>query len=104
MNFAALNENEAYAELERDLRELLEQSKEPGFIVYTRLDEILSCPHRRLIEAKKAKTITAKETILLDGLDEIHALMERTLDVSILTVRNLENQVQVIREKNKKRC
>lgn len=41
-DFAALNENEAYAESKKNLQKLLEQSKEPGFIMYTRLDEILS--------------------------------------------------------------
>lgn len=48
--------------------------------MYTRLDEILGWLHRRLTEAKKAGAITAKETILLNNLDELSALMERTLD------------------------
>ena len=58
---------------------MLEQSKELGFL-YTRLDEILGWPHRRLTEVKKAGAITAKETILLNNLDELNALIERTLD------------------------
>ena len=37
-NFVALNRNESYAETEKDLRKLLEWSKELGLIMYTRLD------------------------------------------------------------------
>lgn len=48
--------------------------------MYTRLDEILGWLHRRLTEVKKAGAITAKETILLNNLDELNALIERTLD------------------------
>lgn len=45
------------------------QSKELDFIMYTRLDEILGWPHRRLVEAKKEGEITAKEKVLLNNLD-----------------------------------
>ena len=34
-DFAALNETESYVEIEKDLRELLKQSKKLGFIMYT---------------------------------------------------------------------
>jgi len=61
------------------LRKVLEQSKELGFL-YTRLDEILGWPHRRLTEVEKEKIIAVKGTISLSNLGELHALMERTLD------------------------
>lgn len=44
------------------------------------IDEILSWPHRRLVEAKKKGEITAKEAVMLNNLDELNALMERTLE------------------------
>ena len=42
-DFVALSENASYVKTEKDLRELLEQSKELGFIMCARLNEILGC-------------------------------------------------------------
>lgn len=85
---AAWNENKSYVEIEKNLLKLLEQSKELGFIMYTRLNEILGWLIVDWLKVKKEKTITAKETVLLNNLDELHALMERALDqVTFLLIK-----------------
>lgn len=60
-DFAAWDEDARYQKPEKELRKLLEDSKVLGFIMYTRLSDILGWPHLRLAEAKEERTLTAKE-------------------------------------------
>ena len=79
-DFAAWDEDKRYKEPEKELRQLLEDSKVLGFIMYTRFSDILSWHHRMLTEAKEERTLTAKEEVLLNDMDAVHDLMELTMD------------------------
>ena len=79
-DFAAWDEDERYKEPEKELRQLLEDSKVLGFIMYTRLSDILGWHYRMLTEAKEERTLTAKEEVLLNDMDAVHDLMELTMD------------------------